>query len=65
MYTCILKHHALHGAGTQQFRSKYLWRGMRDRKVSRDFLVLGGTEMVYIFIVCVCVCVCVCACVCV
>lgn len=44
IYEGLKKLRALHLVGKTKFRSKYLWRGMKDRTISREFLVHGGTE---------------------
>jgi hypothetical protein len=44
IYEGLKKLRALHLVGNTKFRSRYLWRGMKDRTISREFLVHGGTE---------------------
>ena len=40
----LKKLRALH-MHTKNFKTMYLWRGMRDRTVSEEFMVKGGTEL--------------------
>ena len=45
IYEGLKKLRAVHLSRTTKFTSTYLWRGMKDRTLSSDFMVLGGCEL--------------------
>jgi len=45
IYEGLKKLRAIHLSRTTKFTSTYLWRGMKDRALSTDFMVLGGCEL--------------------
>ena len=44
IYDALKKLRAVHLTRNEKFQARYLWRGMKDRTVARDFLMLGGSE---------------------
>jgi len=45
IYDALKKLRAVHLSKSKKFKARYLWRGMKDRGVSKEFLMLGGTEL--------------------
>jgi len=45
IYDALKKLRAVHLVSAKKFKARYLWRGMKDRGVSKEFLMLGGTEL--------------------